>query len=320
MKRVMIFYSLLISALTVKAEYQNHTTEDYIELWKTSAIEQMHSHKIPASITLAQGILESANGNSKLARHANNHFGIKCHENWIGGTFYQDDDEANECFRSYTNASESYKDHSLFLTSRPRYAGLFELSITDYEGWAKGLKSAGYATNPKYAYLLIDLIEKYNLEQYDLMPKPVVAEELVIVVEEPIVEVVEIYQPETVNEIELNQSNHKIYETKKDVKYIVVHKGDTYYRIAKEFNLGLWQLYKYNELGNRDVLEEGELIYIAPKSNRSPRNYDVFVCKENTTLREIAQLEGIKLKKLLHYNFSDNADEVLSKGTKVILR
>lgn len=320
MKRVLIFYSLLVSAFTVKAEYQNHTTEDYIALWKTSAVEQMHNYKIPASITLAQGILESGNGNSKLARHANNHFGIKCHENWSGGTFYQDDDEANECFRSYTNASESYKDHSLFLTSRPRYAGLFELSITDYEGWAKGLKSAGYATNPKYAYLLIELIEKYNLEQYDLMPKPIVQEDLVIVTEEPIIEAVEIAHPDAVNEIELNQSNHKVYETKKDVQYIVVHQGDTYYRIAKEFNLGLWQLYKYNELGNRDVLEEGELIYIAPKSNRSARNYDVFVCKENITLREISQLEGIKLKKLMQFNFSDNADEVLPKGTKVILR
>jgi len=319
MKKVLIFSSLLISAFTVKAEYQNHTTEDYIELWKSSAIEQMHNHKIPASITLAQGILESGNGNSRLARHANNHFGIKCHENWNGGTFYQDDDAANECFRSYTNASESYKDHSLFLTSRPRYSALFNLSITDYEGWAKGLKSAGYATNPKYAYLLIELVEKYNLDQYDLMPKPVVEEQLVIVVEEPMTEVTEI-QPEVVSEIELNQSKHKVFETKKDVQYVVVHQGDTYYRIAKEFNLGLWQLYKYNELGNRDVLEEGEYIYIAPKSNRAARDYDVFVCKENTTLREISQLEGIKLKKLMHYNFSDNADELLPKGTKVILR
>src|SRR5687768_16300612 len=146
MKRVLMMYSLLLAAATVKAEYQNHTTEDYIELWKTTAIEQMYSHKIPASITLAQGILESANGNSRLARLANNHFGIKCHENWTGGTLYHDDDKENECFRSYPTAVESYNDHSLFLTSRPRYANLFTLSITDYKGWATGLKAAGYAT------------------------------------------------------------------------------------------------------------------------------------------------------------------------------
>jgi len=319
MKRVLIFCSLLVSAFTVKAEYQNHTTEDYINLWKTSAVEQMYSHKIPASITRAQGILESANGNSRLARNANNHFGIKCHENWSGGTFYQDDDIANECFRSYTNASESYKDHSMFLTSRPRYSGLFTLSITDYEGWAKGLKSAGYATNPKYAYLLIDLIEKFQLAQYDLMPRPVVEEPLVIITEEPVEEIGVVVE-EVIAEIELNASTHKVYETKKDVQYIIVHQGDTYYRIAKEFNLGLWQLYKYNELGNRDVLIEGEIIYIAPKSNKAVRDYDVFVCKENTTLREISQVEGIKLKKLMAYNYSDNADEILPKGTKVILR
>jgi flagellum-specific peptidoglycan hydrolase FlgJ len=127
MKRVLIISGLLFSVLSAKAEQQNHTTEDYIDLWKGAAIEQMHGHKIPASITLAQGILESGNGNSPLARQANNHFGIKCHVNWTGGTFYQDDDEANECFRSYVSAEESYRDHSLFLTSRPRYAGLFTL-------------------------------------------------------------------------------------------------------------------------------------------------------------------------------------------------
>src|SRR5688572_16373698 len=155
MKTVLMMYCLLFVSVIVKAEYQNHTTEDYIDMWKATAIEQMYEHKIPASITLAQGILESANGNSRLARLANNHFGIKCHENWTGGTLYHDDDEENECFRSYPNPSESYKDHSLFLTTRSRYASLFTLSITDYKGWANGLKAAGYATNPKYGPLLI---------------------------------------------------------------------------------------------------------------------------------------------------------------------
>ncbi|MBI3136745.1 MAG: glucosaminidase domain-containing protein [Bacteroidetes bacterium] len=320
MKRVLIISGLLISTLSVRAEYQNHTTEDYIDLWKNSAVEQMHQFNIPASITLAQGILESGNGNSKLARHANNHFGIKCHENWEGGTFYQDDDEVNECFRSYTNASESYVDHSLFLKNRPRYADLFKLSMTDYKGWAHGLKSAGYATNPKYASLLIELIEKYNLEQYDLVPRPEKTEDLLVVTEEPVTQVTEISKPGSVDEIELAETKHKVYENKKAVHYVVVQKGDTFYRIAEEFNMGMWQLYKYNELGRRDVLKEGEIIYISPKSNKGSKGNNVHVCEQDMTLRQVSQLEGIKLEKLMSYNFSDNPDKILPKGTKVILR
>ncbi len=320
MKRVLILSGLLISALSVKAEYQNHTTEDYIELWKNSAIEQMHQFKIPASITLAQGILESGNGNSKLARHANNHFGIKCHENWEGGTFYQDDDEANECFRSYTNATESYVDHSLFLKNRPRYSNLFSLSMTDYKGWAHGLKSAGYATNPKYASLLIDLIEKYNLAQFDMVPMPEKQEDFLIVNSNPVTNITELESPQTAGEIDLAEIKHHVYENKKAVHFVVVQKGDTFYRIAEEFNLGMWQLYKYNELGKRDVLKEGEVIYISPKSNKSTKGYNVHVCEKDMTLRDVSQAEGVKLNKLMDYNDIINPDEVLPKGTKVILR
>lgn len=320
MKRVLIISGLLISTLSVRAEYQNHTTEDYIDLWKNSAVEQMHLFNIPASITLAQGILESGNGNSKLARNANNHFGIKCHENWQGGTFYQDDDEANECFRSYMNASESYVDHSLFLKNRPRYSELFSLSMTDYKGWAHGLKSAGYATNPKYASLLIDLIERYNLSQYDKLPKPEKIEDLATLTEGPVTAITDIKKPEGSAEIELTESKHKVYENKKAVHYVVVQKGDTFYRIAEEFNLGMWQLYKYNELGQRDVLKEGEIIYISPKSNRANKGYNIHVCEQDMTLRQVSQLEGIKLEKLMAYNFSDDPDKILPKGTKVILR
>ncbi|MBK7129735.1 MAG: glucosaminidase domain-containing protein [Crocinitomicaceae bacterium] len=320
MKRIWILSVLLISALSVKAEYQNHTTEDYIEMWKSTAIEQMHQYNIPASITLAQGILESGNGNSKLARHANNHFGIKCHENWSGGTFYQDDDEANECFRSYSQANESYLDHSEFLKNRPRYSNLFTLSVTDYKGWAHGLKSAGYATNPKYASLLIELIEKYDLDQYDLIPKPEKKEDLVAVSEEPVTTIDEVETPVSAEEISLSETGHKVYQNHKRVHYIVVQKGDTYYRIAEEFNLGMWQLYKYNELGQRDVLREGEIIYLSPKSSRAGKGNNVHVCERDMSLREVSQLVGIKLDKLLEYNFSDNPDEILPKGTKVILR
>jgi len=143
------------------------TTEEYIEKYKDVAIKKMKEYHIPASITLAQGILESGSGNSRLARKANNHFGIKCHKDWNGKKFYMDDDERHECFRKYHNPAESYRDHSLFLTQKGRYAFLFDYDITDYKSWAYGLKKAGYATNPKYPKLLIGIIERYNLSQYD---------------------------------------------------------------------------------------------------------------------------------------------------------
>ncbi len=299
---------------------------EYIEHWKVTAIEQMNSHAIPASITLAQGILESGSGNSRLAQNANNHFGIKCHKNWDGNTFYQDDDEEDECFRSYDNAALSYQDHSLFLTSRDRYSGLFELRLTDYKNWAKGLKKAGYATNPQYANLLINIIEKYDLGQYDLMPHlPIEVErekeqaQLVLRTEEESPRA--ILKKEEEKEIEVNFSNtHKVELNKNRTRYVVVKEGDTFYRISKEFNLGLWQLYKYNELGKRDVLIKGELIYLEPKRGHAKRGTSVFICTKTTTLREISQLEGIKLKKLLKYNLSENPDEELQSGTKVILR
>src|SRR5688572_4119534 len=164
MKKAIAILCLLIS---VHAYGQKLSTEDYIKLYKDLAIENMKLKKVPASITLAQGILESASGNSSLATKANNHFGIKCHKGWTGGTYHMDDDAPNECFRKYASVQESFIDHADFLIGRERYAGLFLLDILDYKGWAQGLKDAGYATNPKYPTLLTDLIEKYKLYEYD---------------------------------------------------------------------------------------------------------------------------------------------------------
>lgn len=146
---------------------QKMTREQYIAKYKDIAVKQMGKHKIPASIILAQACLESGDGNSTLAVKANNHFGIKCHDGWKGRKFKHDDDKRNECFRKYDNVYDSFTDHSLFLTGRSRYASLFDLPVTDYKGWAHGLKAAGYATNPKYAKLLIDIIEEYELYKYD---------------------------------------------------------------------------------------------------------------------------------------------------------
>ena len=156
---------LLLAPLALMA--QRITPEEYIQTYKDIAMREMREHKIPASITLAQGILESGAGNSALAREAKNHFGIKCHKGWAGDTYMMDDDAKDECFRKYDNVEQSFRDHSEFLRTRGRYSALFELEITDYQGWAKGLKAAGYATNPKYAQLLIDRIELYDLAKYD---------------------------------------------------------------------------------------------------------------------------------------------------------
>ena len=159
-----ITFILLFSVLTLEAQ---NKTEVYIEKYNHIAIKEMNMYNIPASIKLAQAILESGSGKSRLAVEGNNHFGIKCHNNWNGKTILEDDDDKGECFRKYDSASDSYRDHSLFLTERGRYSFLFEYSITDYKAWAKGLKKAGYATNPRYPELLIDLIQKYNLNKYD---------------------------------------------------------------------------------------------------------------------------------------------------------
>ena len=163
MKKYLLIVFLFSSFLAVA----QNKTEAYIEKYSQIAVDEMNMYNIPASITLAQGILESGNGESRLAVEGKNHFGIKCHSNWNGKTIIEDDDEKGECFRKYNRVSDSYRDHSLFLNERGRYAFLFEYNKTDYKKWAKGLKKAGYATNPKYPTLLIDLIEKYDLSRFD---------------------------------------------------------------------------------------------------------------------------------------------------------
>ncbi len=158
---------IIIFTSTIVSTTAQNKTEKYIEKYSEVAVREMKIYNIPASITLAQGILESGNGESRLAKEGNNHFGIKCHSNWNGNTIIEDDDEKGECFRKYENVEDSYRDHSLFLTERGRYSFLFELNKKNYKAWAKGLKKAGYATNPKYPDLLIDLIERYDLSRFD---------------------------------------------------------------------------------------------------------------------------------------------------------
>ena len=303
MKQLFIFSILLSSFGAYSNSEKQLSKKEYVEKWRTTAVQQMIQFKIPASITLAQAILESGSGNSELARKGNNHFGIKCHD-WTGATMFMDDDQKGECFRVYTSADESYVDHSEFLVNKKRYQNLFNLEQTDYEGWAKGLKEAGYATNPKYAQLLIDLIKDLKLDDFDRLG-------IQNNVATPFIAAVA-----TNSAI---QQKHQVLNHENKVKYIVAQRGDTYYRISKEFGVALWQLYKYNDFGpKKDVLEEGDLVYIQPKRHRSKRKS--IMITEPITVNELAQIEAVYSTSIMRKNDIDSPDRLLQKGEKIILR
>ena len=291
---LLILFSSLGGQLLAQPSDEFISRDEYIERWSDEAIHQMLKYKIPASITLAQGILESANGNSELARYANNHFGIKCH-GWQGETILKDDDNKNDCFRKYLTAHESFEDHSLFLKKRGRYTFLFEYEITDYKSWAKGLKKAGYATNPKYPSLLIALIEKHNLDKYD--------NQTALANTKPASIEIEKEEAMNVSLVGLNNSAaiHAVMTSKNNIKYVIVKQGDTYYKIAKEFELGLWQIYKYNDVAKNDILVPGDVIYLQPK-RRKFRKKSKYELKKGETMKDVSQAYGIKLKNLYKMN------------------
>lgn len=268
---------------------RKNTRAEYIGKYKEEAMREMHSSGVPASITLAQALLESDNGNSPLAVYANNHFGIKC-KNWEGPTFIQDDDTRNECFRKYYTVYDSYKDHSDFLKNRQRYAALFTLNHLDYKGWAHGLKKAGYATNPKYPELLIKIIEDNKLYEYDTVTLMPPLSQAKIRKEEKIVKGGSVSAP---NGFAINRHENNI-------NYVIARKGDSYFKIANSLGLRLWQIYKYNDLEKGSVPKAGEVIYLQPKRNRAKDN--TYIVKEGDTLHSISQLYGIKLKKLCQKN------------------
>jgi hypothetical protein len=275
--------------------------DEYILTYKDIAIEKMQVYGIPASITLAQGILESGIGNSELARKANNHFGIKCHKGWSGKTYHMDDDARDECFRKYKNPEESYRDHSLFLTTRDRYADLFNLEITDYKGWARGLKKAGYATNPRYPQLLIKIIEENQLDQYDKGITPQYASSKTM--EQGIStsdSKLPAHQPSDYELVEIWETGRKVY-INNDVKFIFARGGDSWSAIAADFEIYSWQLPKYNDLDKKTPPEPGEMIYIE-KKKRKNKNVDRHTVRSGETMHAIAQQYGIRLKNLYRKN------------------
>lgn len=298
-----------ISALVFGASAHQITRTQYIDTWKEVAQGNMAEYKIPASIILAQGILESGFGNSDLARKANNHFGIKCHSSWTGERFYKDDDAKDECFRSYNHAMDSYRDHALFLTSGKRYESLFSLDVTDYKSWAHGLKKAGYATNPQYANKLIRVIEENELYKYDQLGQfslPTMASPAPI---RPAKQ--NKASTETITIGSLNTS------TVNKVHCVIVQPGQTLYRISKETGVSLRQLYKYNDFETgREVLNAGEIVYLQPKRMKSSDKKSILV-SENTTLRQISQEHGVRLKSLMRKNNIENPDQLLKSKTKI---
>ncbi len=280
---------------------QRISTEEYIKTYKDIAIEKMKNYRIPASITLAQGILESGSGNSRLAQKANNHFGIKCHKGWTGKTFYMDDDEKNECFRKYKKAEDSYRDHSLFLTERGRYSFLFDLKITDYKAWAKGLKKAGYATNPKYPEILISIIERYDLMKYDTQGKKENQEDKKPVKKTGKHLVTSNLSVENFKKFEKYPSGRQIF-INNDRKLIIAKSGDTFFGLAKEFGIYTWQLYKYNDLEKDYLLKVGDIIYLQKKKRKAAREHRYHEVANGQTIRQISQLYGVRESRLYKIN------------------
>ena len=299
---------------------------NYIERYKDIAMREMQEYKIPASITLAQGLLESGNGKSELSRKSNNHFGIKCHKDWTGKRTYHDDDEKGECFRVYDDPEQSYRDHSVFLSNGQRYAFLFDLKITDYKGWAKGLKQAGYATLPVYANVLIRLIEEYNLTQYDEM---VVRGKFKYKKDNKTTRQQDnkskskdkVYIPYKITEAEVvgkTPDGRYIRENNK-VKFIYAKEGESVYYLADMFCIYDYQIIKYNNLGKRRTLKENEIIYIEPKKNKASKKYKYHTIQKGETLSYVSRTYAVKLKSL--YQMNDmNENTVLHVGDNIRLR
>ena len=294
------------------------TQEHYIASWQDEAVAQMQKYGIPASITLAQGILESGNGVSQLAQRSNNHFGIKCHSTWTGKRTYHDDDEKGECFRVYDDAKQSYEDHSQFLL-RDRYARLFELEPTDYKGWAKGLKACGYATNPKYANLLITLIERHNLHELDV-PGGTWSGEESLASNEGERNVREHDVVRRANNgggtLDLGRS-HRLRTTEHGVQFVYAEEGDTQASLTQDLDIMPWQIRAYNEVTKNHEFKAGDRIYLQPKKGHAATTW--YTVRQGQNLWQISQMHGVRTKALARKNHLDPTDP-LRPGMKLSLQ
>ena len=278
--------------------------EKYISTYAEIAVQEMYRSGIPASITLAQGMLESGNGRSELAVKSNNHFGIKCHNNWNGGRVYHDDDAKGECFRKYDHVHQSYRDHSDFLRYRDRYKFLFDLKPTDYKGWAYGLKKAGYATDPSYPTKLIRLIEEYRLYQYDTKTASFGAAGKAVVARPAPPSVIEQAVPvaDQVRKKYFQFETTRQMFSKNGVPFIYSAEGETYKSIADANGLFVKELLKFNDLTEDEILRPGTVVYLQSKKNAAVKGLEKHVIESGETLRDIAQRYAVKMGKLYKLN------------------
>ncbi len=328
MKRLILFFVSAIFLLTsIKAQTKQEAYNAYIEKYYKQAQAEQKKYGIPASITLAQGLLESAAGKSDLALKANNHFGVKCAGDWKGATFTKDDDAKDECFRKYKHVSDSYEDHSKFLL-RDRYAPLFKLESTDYKGWAHGLKQCGYATDPGYAGKLIKLIEDYDLTRYDVAKQP---EDNTPTAATPSKSNSKIVNEEIQNDSEPEDIVESSFKTKKtrpklsavDLvnehkvlrnngnRYIVARQGDTFASLAYEYNMYEKTLRRYNDIVNPQYeLHKGDKVYLYKKRTRAKKQYAVYRVKQGENIWQIAQDKGVTLKSIYKRNGIEEGQNV----------
>lgn len=278
---------LILSVTHVSAQIKwNSAYQAYIDQYKDLAIEQMLKYNIPASITLSQGLLESGAGRSWLTKSSNNHFGIKCH-GWTGRRVFHDDDERGECFRAYDNPRQSFEDHSRFLATQSRYAQLFNYARTDYKSWARGLKQCGYATNPQYASKLIQIIELYNLNQYDKAKK---FDQFMV-------------KHSTEDGVAPDGNFHVIKAYNKNY-YVIARKGDSFQSLSKELCIGKRKLAKYNERSYKEELAAGDVIYLKKKRKKATKEYKnrPHIVQIGESMYLISQKYGIRLSSLYKKN------------------
>jgi len=319
--RYRIYAVLILAFCHIQASGQKLTPEEYIGRYSGEAVRQMKASGIPASITLAQGGLESGWGGSELAVNARNHFGIKCH-GWDGGTYRKNSGADKDCYRKYKSVEESFRDHSDFLKYRERYAFLFDLEPTDYKGWARGLQKAGYSTNPQYATLLINLIEKYSLYRFDEnSDRQVKRAESLPAVPSGSAAVGVLCQPAALKSSIFYKysQGHSIYETN-GVVCIFSSDGDTYESIAREYDLFAKELLAFNDLKHYEgVIPTGTRIYLQRKKKEAAGHIGIHIAGRGDTYYELSQRYGVRLSCIYKYNGVKDGD-IPAEGENVLLR
>ena len=309
MKRLFFIIPVLALVLSAVAADAPGAPERYIKTYSATAVSEMIRSGVPASITLAQGLLESGAGTSTLAVNANNHFGIKCGSLWKGRTTRADDDKKNECFRAYDSAEDSFRDHSDFLRYSDRYKFLFDLQPGDYKGWAHGLKKAGYATDPAYARKLIDLIEKYGLTSYDALEE---GEVLPVAPDE-----IERAKPLTEGE-KMHFSLSREAYSQNGVPFVYAAEGETYASIAKAYHLFTGEILRFNDASKDDKLLPGDVVYLQAKKKKAPKGLDKFIA-DGESLRDISQRFAVRLRSLCKKNALEPG-YVTEPGDEILLR